>query len=213
MASYKNGINGAFIGKVGNVVGVESRGKYYMRSIPDFSNHEPSDKQFRQRRLLSLMSTWLKPLKSLIKIGFQLLSPGKTAMNEAFALNYKEALTVVDGKGVINYDKAVFSRGELLVSLVLEFLTLLDSILHIKWDNALASSFNKENDQATFVVYNPAKEKFVTFNNVANRADKEVALQLPSNFTNDTVHCWMFYANEQGDKVSTSAYIGEVIVA
>ncbi len=212
MARYKNGITGVFSGKVGHVVGVSSRGKSFLRSVPDFSNHEPTDKQFKQRRLLALMSTWLKPLKSLIRVGFQLLAPGKTAMNEAFSLNYREALTEVNGEMVIDYPKAVFSKGGLLISFILEFLSLMDAILHIKWDNALASVFNKDNDKATFAVYNAAKAKFVTFDGAAFRGDKAVALQLPSGFRGDAVHCWMLYANEAGDKVSTTAYVGEIVV-
>ena len=35
MAKYSNGINGPFIGKVGNVVGSSRNGVYYMKSLPD----------------------------------------------------------------------------------------------------------------------------------------------------------------------------------
>jgi hypothetical protein len=212
MGKYKNGINGAFSGKVGSVVGVTRAGVHYLRSVPDLRVDNPSEKQIRQRNVMAMISSWLKPLKALITIGFKVLSGTKTPLNEVFALISKEAL-IVDGNEVsIDYKKVVLSRGELLVSFVIEILTLIDSLLHIKWQNLNPSIYNQGNDKATFVLYNPVKEKFVTFVGVADREAEQAELKLPAEFSGDTVHCWMQYVNVDGDKVSTSAYLGEIVV-
>ncbi|MEJ7559340.1 MAG: DUF6266 family protein [Pedobacter sp.] len=212
MGKYKNGVNGAFSGKVGSVVGVTRAGVDYMRSVPDFRVDNPSEKQIRQRNVMAMISRWLRPLKSLIAIGFKVLSGSKTPLNEIFALISKEAL-IVDGNEVsIDYKKVVLSRGELLVSFVFEILSLIDSLLQIKWQNLNASIYNQGNDKATFVLNNPAKEKFVTFVGVAEREAEQAELKLPPEFSGDTVHCWMQYASAAGDKVSTSAYLGEIVV-
>ncbi|NRF41189.1 DUF6266 family protein [Pedobacter foliorum] len=130
----------------------------------------------------------------------------------ATSLHLNEAVV---GKGpdyTIDFKKAVFSRGELLVSWILEILCLIDGLLTIKWAYAPESVYCKDNDRANFIVYNPIKEQFVTFENSAERSDNEVSLQLPGNFTGDLVHCWMGYVNDAGDKVSTSVYLGEMVI-
>ena len=212
MGRYKNGINGAFSGKVGNVVGESWRGVDYMRSLPETSKTF-SEKQRNQHFLMGMISGWLKPLKHLIEIGYQIFVTGKTPMNGCVSYHMKHA---VDGNSpieyVINFAKVIFSRGELLVPFIKEVLSLIDAVLHIKWENAGASIFNNDDDRATFVVYNPAKKAFVTFEHVAHRADKEVMLQLPPGYANDTVHCWQHFVNAEGDAVSTTIYLGEVVI-
>ncbi|MBB5438022.1 uncharacterized membrane protein YvlD (DUF360 family) [Pedobacter sp. AK017] len=209
MARYKNGINGAVSGKIGNVVGASYKGIDYLRSLPE-TTKPPTVKQLHQRLKFSVITGWLRPILSLINIGFQILTGYKTAMNRAVSYHMKEALTDNGQEVAIDFKKAIFSRGELLVSWILEVLCLVNAVLRIKWDNGPESVFSNANDKASFIIYNPQKEKFVTFQNVANRQDKEMVLQLPENFAGDRVHAWMQYANVEGDMVSTSVYLGEL---
>jgi hypothetical protein len=207
MARYKNGINGAFSGKVGTVVGSSYRGIAYMRSLPE-TTKPPTEKQLHQRLKFSVITAWLRPILALINIGFQILTGDKNAMNRAVSYHMKEAL-IDNGQDVeIDFKKAIFSRGELLVSWILEVLTLVSAVLNIKWDNGPESAF----DKASFIIYNPQKEKFVTFKDAAQRQDKETVLQLPKRFAGDTVHAWMQYTNEAGNMVSTSVYLGQIVV-
>ncbi|SMC59199.1 DUF6266 family protein [Pedobacter africanus] len=211
MARYKNGINGTFKGKLGNVVGASSRGIDYMRSLPTPTLKAPSEKQLNQRALLSMVSSWLKPLKALIWIGYQIFNGEKTPMNQAVAFHLKEAVTGNSAATyAIDFARAVFSRGELLISLIKQVLALADGILSIEWENPSASVFCKDDDRATVVVYNPAKQEFVTFQDIALRAEQKVDLQLPENFSGDVVHTWMHYVNAAGDAVSTTQYLGEI---
>lgn len=125
----------------------------------------------------------------------------------------KEAITGKGEQSNIDFPKVVFSRGEVFISLVREFITMAGALLQVKWENGPMSVFNNADDKATFIVYNPVKEKFVTFEGVAQRADLEKTLQLPASFKNDTVHGWMQYVNGAGDGVSTSVYLGEIVIA
>lgn len=212
MGKYKNGVNGQFSGKVGNVVGVTRYGEDYIRSVPELRVDKPSEKQIRQRNIMSMISSWLKPIKFIIAVGFKVFKGSKTPINQVFSLIFKEALIVNGNEISIDYKHVVLSKGELLVSFVFEILALIDSILQIKWQNFNASIYNKADDKATFVVYNPAKEKFVSFVGIADREAEQADLKLPAEFTGDTVHCWMQYVDTIGDKVSTSTYLGEVVV-
>jgi hypothetical protein len=209
MARYKNGINGPVSGKIGNVVGATCRGVAYLRGMPE-SNAAPTQKQINQRLKFALVMGWLKPLLNIINIGYQILFGDKTAMNRAVSYHLKEAVTGDSPDYGIDFKKAVFSRGELLVSWILEVLCLVNAVLNIKWDNLPASAFSNDNDRASFIIYNPEKEVFVTFENAALRVDKEVVLQLPDEFANNSVHVWMHYVNVKGDAVSTTVYLGEL---
>lgn len=85
MATYKNGINGAFSGKVGSVVGATCRGITYFRSLPETTN-APTDKQINQRLKFALVMGWLQPLLNIINIGYQVLAGYKTPMNRGVSL-------------------------------------------------------------------------------------------------------------------------------
>lgn len=212
MARYKNGINGAFSGKVGTVVGATCRGVDYIRGLPDVSQVATTRKQRDQRLKFALVMGWLRPLLELLKVGYRVLTGSTTPMNRAVSYHLKEAVTGEGPDYAIDFKKAIFSRGELLLSWILEIVCLVNAVLNIKWENGPESAFCKDTDQASFIIYNPEKQEFVTFPDVALRAEKEIRLQLPAVFSGDTVHGWMHYANKEGDAVSTSLYLGSLQV-
>ncbi|HMI04491.1 MAG TPA: DUF6266 family protein [Pedobacter sp.] len=212
MARYKNGINGAFRGKVGTVVGASWRGIDYVRGVADTSKVIWSEAQINQRVLFALVVNWLKPLWSVINLGYQVFKKRKTPLNAAIGYHMKEAVKGEAPDFEIEFSKAIFSVGELLLSLIKELVALGDAMLRISWDNIAESVYNSGSDRAIFILYNPDKQLFVSFVYCALRAHRQVLLQLPEGFAGDAVHCYMFFTNEKGDKVSTSQYLGEVVV-
>jgi hypothetical protein len=206
MARYKNGINGTFSGKVGTVIGSSCRGIIYMKSLPEAYSVPPTPAQLNQRLKLSMVSAWLRPLLNWINTGYQIFNGAKTPMNAAISYHMKEALVGEGPDYSIDFTKAIFSRGDLLVSLVKSVVLLVNSTMHVVWENGPFSLFCKENDQANFIIYIPAKGKFITFKNVALRGNKEAVLKLPKGFAGDILHGWLHFVNEQGNQVSTSVY-------
>ncbi|MHA4894056.1 DUF6266 family protein [Pedobacter sp. PWIIR3] len=213
MGRLKNGINGPVYGKVGNVVGASCRGVDYVRKAAGKSTKPATPAQQIQRDKFALVVGWLKPLLDIINLGYQVFQGDKTPLNLALSYHLKEAVKGEAPDFSIDFKKAVFSKGELLISWIIEVLVLVDRIIHIKWDNLPATPFNNDSDKATFIVYNPAREQFVTFEDIAIRNDKEARIQLPDSFSTDKVHCWMSYANAARDKVSTSVYLGELLIS
>ncbi|WP_316793026.1 DUF6266 family protein [Pedobacter frigoris] len=212
MARYNNGINGPVSGKVGSVIASSWRGINYLKSVQDGKKKQSSPAQIHQQRIFALVSGWLRPLKALIAIGYQVVKEKKTPMNAAISFVMKHAVSGSGDDMVIDFANVVFSRGELLISVIKEIVSLVDAVLYIKWEDVLGSAYCKDDDQANFVVYNPDKEKFVMFENVAVRSAKEVNLQLPANFLGDTLHCYMHYVNAQGNMLSTGQYLGQIVV-
>lgn len=212
MGRYKNGINGPFNGKIGHAVGVNWRGLDVIRSLPTPSTRPPTEKQLIQRYIFALVCEWLKPLRELINIGYQLYAGVRTPMNGAVSFHLKSAITGTARDLTIDYAKAVFSIGALLVSFVKEVLMLMNGRMVINWQSTPESVFCKQDDQATVVVYNPEKQQFVTFQNVAERSGGTVELQLPAHFKTDVVHAWMHWVRADGKAVSTTVYLGVIIV-
>ncbi|WP_285059137.1 DUF6266 family protein [Pedobacter ginsengisoli] len=213
MARFNNGINGAFSGKIGTVIGAECRGVQYGRSIGKPNTKGPTLAQQEQRNRFALVFNWLKPLLDVITTGFGLLTGKSTPMNNAVSYHLKEAVTRTGGEMTIDYKKAIFSRGELLASWILEVLTLAEGLLSLRWKEQEETLFCGKSDKASFVAYNPAKTKFIKFKDAAIRGDGEVMLQMPPDFSGDDLHCWMSYASETGNRVSTTIYIGKVRMA
>ncbi|WP_285008606.1 DUF6266 family protein [Pedobacter faecalis] len=211
MARYKDGINGSFSGTVGKVVGASWRGIDYMRSKP--APFERTDAQLIQQAKFTLVSGWLKPLRDLIWIGYKFITDAKTPMNGAMSYHLTEAV-LGDAPDYyrIDFPKAIFSRGELIISLIREIHSLIKCLIEIMWDDIQESVFCSKDDKATIIVYNPAKGKFVTFENAADRAEGVARLTVPKNFSGDTVHGYLQYVSADGQRVSTTQYLGEILV-
>ncbi|MEJ2883303.1 DUF6266 family protein [Pedobacter sp. GR22-6] len=210
MATYNNGINGPLKGKIGNVVAVNWRGVNHFRSLPEASAKPPTQKQLEHWKVFGMVSSWLKPLKDLIWIGFQTVTSGKTPMNEAISFVFREALKSEGTEREINFPMVVFSRGELFSSYIREFSKLDSGLIRITWQNGFSSAFHQENDRAIFIFYNVTKGKFATYKEVADRGDQEALLQLPGGFAHDELHGYLFYMSMDGKAVSTTQYLGNL---
>jgi len=208
MAIYKNGINGPFSGKVGNVIGASNRGVDYIRSLPVPSKKPPTLAQMNQRLKMAIVSGWLRPLVDVINVGYQSFNRVMTPMNACVSYHLKNALCGADAAFEIDYSQVIFSRGELLISWVLEIKSMAGGRLVIKWENASPSLFCGDSDRANFIFYNPDKEEYVVFENIADRSAKEVGLKLPENFAGDTIHGWMHFVSSGREMVSTTVYLG-----
>lgn len=208
MARYKNGINGPLSGSVGTVIAASWRGINYLKGKHDPSDKLPSAAQLRQRKVMALVSGFLRPLKLQIAVGYQDVTEGKTPMNEAISFVMREAV-VSDGEDLrIDFTKLVFSRGALLISIVREMTLLAEAVLELKWEDVLPSAFCRVDDLATFIVYHPGREQFVAYEGIASRGDSAAYLAIPQSFAGGVVHVYMHYVNAKGDGVSTGQYLG-----
>ena len=207
MARFKNGINGPLSGKIGNVVAASWRGIDYFRSVGE-SDKPASIGQVNQRMMFAVVMAWLKPILQLISIGYQDVKTAKTPLNAAMSYHLKEAVKGSGPDFEIDFSKAILSRGELLNVFVGPLSAQSGARLSMHWENAASSIYSQDSDKAVFAVYNPGKDRFVTFLQVASRGDRQVVLQLPANFVGEEVHVYHFYVSERQNAVSTSLYLG-----
>lgn len=214
MGRYKNGIQGSFSGKIGTVIGARCRGIDYMRGLSNPSSKPPTPAQVSQRLKFAMAMGWLTPLSEFIETGYQQsYEDGTTTMNRAVSFHLSnEVITGIAPNYGIDFKKTIFSRGNLQSSLLLEAQSISGCMLDLQWADRDTSAYCNDDDAANFIVYNPSKERFVTYKDVALRADKTVRLQFPADFADAEVHCWMHYVDISGKKVSTTLYLGEMAV-
>ncbi|TCD02947.1 DUF6266 family protein [Pedobacter psychroterrae] len=183
MGRYKQGILGAFSGKVGNVVGSSINGIDYMKGLPRKSTKTPTLPQLMQRSRFGLMADFLRTLGGVVKVGFQSRKKGLTPYNAASSYNLEHAITGTYPNFVVDYPEVVYSRGNLLGLSDQEVAAAVAGELDFSWSNDAPVGGSGGTDKATIVVYNPAKDKYVVAQAAAARSAETSTVELPADFS------------------------------
>ncbi|WP_257667475.1 DUF6266 family protein [Parapedobacter tibetensis] len=215
MATYKQGVNGAFSGKAGSVVGSNWRSIGYLRGLSRFKNKSNSPKQAAQRMRFGMAVSFLQPMKSLLRIGFNDRARGRnTGFNQGLRRFVNQAVVGEYPDLQIDYSQVSLSRGALEKLIGLSAVSDTPNMVAIHWANlhdpASESAF--ADDQLIVVLYNRTEDIF-TSNRSAVRQDETLQLELPSAFVGHEFHIWVFARHREGVEVSTSQYAGTVVLA
>ncbi|RQP15263.1 MAG: hypothetical protein EAS52_15690 [Parapedobacter sp.] len=215
MATYQQGANGAFSGKAGSVVGSNWRSIGYLRGLARFKSKSNSPKQAAQRMRFGMGVSFLQPMKSLLRIGFNDRVRGRnTGFNQGLRHFVSNAVAGEYPDLEIDYSQVALSKGaqEKLIGLTLasdapNTLTLAWANLH---DPNSETSF--PDDVVTVLLYNKTEDLFTT-NRSASRQSEGLQLELPPAFSGHEFHVWVFTQHREGFEVSTSQYAGTVVLA
>lgn len=210
MGKYLKGILGPFSGLVGTVVGASWKGISVMRSRSAKSNKPATESQLKQRSAFALMTAFLNPLRDLINIGFQAYQKGLTPYNAAFKINIENAITGVYPTLTINYPQIVIGKGRLLTPPEFVMTSTANAQLDFTWVNNANPVSTNGTDLLTILVYNPAKQSFVTASDVAARSAQSYNLVVPTPWSTDTVHVWVLLVSFDGKVNSDSRYLGDL---
>jgi len=211
MATYKNGIMGAFSGKVGAVCGASWRGIDYMRGLPTPSNKPATPQQAAQRLKMTLFRGFLLGLTDIIEDCFQNYKK-KTAMNSALSYNMIQAVAGTAPEPDILFPNLIYSKGDLLSAWSLTVASVESNTIDFSWKNGGLGRYRTENDLVHVVVYCPEEKEFSILKEAAVRSDEGTRLIVPPSFKGKGVHCYIsFYSPDLGIS-STNEYLGEVTV-
>lgn len=117
MAIVEQGITGAFIGKVGTVIGYQLNGQNVMRSIGRRRTKPFTELELLNQAKMKVTSEFLRRIKPFVKFGFREVAPEGSRVG-AFQLAQshvrKQALDFdADGKPFVNPAKVLISKGSL----------------------------------------------------------------------------------------------------
>lgn len=214
MGKYKKGILGAFSGKIGTVIGSSWNGIEYMRSLPRASTKAPTDLQLIQRAKFGLVTGFLKPISSLVNLGYKSQASGMTGFNVATSDMVASAISGIYPALEIDYTKVIFSKGVLTGVYDVVTTSPAPAQVKINWADNSGSGTGAATDVAVVLIYNPAKSAFVyNLNNGAERSEAEEIITLPAEFSGDSVQVWLAFMTPNRKTFSTSIHAGEIVVS
>ncbi len=158
MGTFKKGILGGFSGKVGNVIGSSWKGISYMRSIPQKVNNPQTPKQEAHRKKFKLILDYLKPLSSILELGFQDYTQRQTGLNAALSHNIKNAISGTSPNWQINKHELLIARGTLTPIERIHFQRL-GQLIIINWINNTGAGNASANDKAIAIMYNTTRKE------------------------------------------------------
>jgi len=214
MGIIRGGILGGFRKKAGAVIGSYWRSLDVIKGLPRISGKAATAAQLDQRAKFGLGTNFLSYVKDLIEIGYKVLSDVETPMNVAVSYHIKEAITGVSPNFVMDYPKVMFSQGKLKLPWTIEMETIVPAEIGISWiDSGDDGLFKEATDRLTVMVYNPAKDDFVTVKNVAARSVETYTLHVPIEYSGDNVHVYVSFNSISNPLlVSKSYYVGAIAI-
>lgn len=209
MGKITRGFLGGFQGQLGTAYGCFWRLMDLIKAMPRKVKRAATEGQLKTRLRLALMTHLLSGISKIIEVGFQSLAiGGKSAMNAAVSYNLNNAITGVSPNFTVDFSKLLISKGKLAEPAELDVEMNQAAKVKFSWemDPQMQKEDGEPTDTAVFVLYNPAKDKFVKYRGAVMRSELSYVLSVPASFSGDAVQCYMFFVSADGKSVSTSTY-------
>jgi len=212
MAVINKGILGGVAGKVGNVVGGNWKGIDYLRSMPASVANPKTLKQQTQRSKFTTTLNFLKPLTSLLAIGFKNYANGVTGFNVAMSYNVKNAISGTYPAFTVNYPVTQISRGNLTGASGAAVASTVAANVVFTWQNNAGTGNAQATDTAILVTFYPTLNEAVYKVTTIARSAATATLTVPAKYSKVLAHCWIIFQTADGQLQANSNYIGTVTV-
>ena len=209
MATYSDGINGNFKGKVGTVIGSSWKGIPYMKSLYHKRTIPTHEMEQQNRNKFGMAHRWLQPVTEFVRAGYKGYSPTVEGFLAAKSCLLKNAF-VVDGKRMV-LDPALVqvSFGDLPLPTNITVTKTAPDELQITWD-AVNKNMEEAYDQIMMLAYD-------TENGIANytitgqfRYLGSDTLFIPHVKPEQTYHIYASFVAADRSRQSASVYLGTI---
>jgi len=211
MGILKSGPFGPFYNKTGPIVGRRHRKQNVITALPHTSSKPFTAAQLESQLKLGLLNSFLSDIDQLVNVGFKAVTKNNSPVNEAFSYNYDHAFVKDENGFLIDYPKMIYSRGHIVTPESPQVEVNAGSIT-FSWLPQNQSVYCQFTDLASFLVYNPAKDKHVMLLNVTNRYAQGYTIEMPPDYSGDTVHCYMNFASANQKKNGDSMYVAALVI-
>ena len=205
MAILKNGIEGAFSGKIGTAVGTTWRGLNIIRSRPKPPTHF-SERQLANQMKMKVAQDFLRRMVAPIRIGFRDDSIVPTAYNTGLANLKKYALTGEYPDIRVDFPAVKIAHGILEMPDNIQ-MEADGSQLMISWSDS-AEGNARHDDQLLIVLWNDT-DKASQYSLQAYRSAGQFSWQ-PA-FAFEGAHVWAAFVRQDRSMQSESVYLGQVV--
>jgi len=212
MAKIKNGILGGFSGAVGPVVGVPWRDLDCIRALAKPRKIPFTPAELLQQAKLSIVSSFLRPMKNFLEISFKDFARKKTGANAAQSYNMKNAVIVRDGDVAILCSEALVTRGDLPNVKEAIAGSIVKDEVRFEWNNNAGLGKASEADKAILVVLCHALQTCKYTFEGGFRGDGAGFFRL-NGFSGYEVQTWLSFLSKDGKDIAPSLFTGQFIVA
>jgi hypothetical protein len=153
----------------------------------------------------------LSPIKALLSNYFGQPAEDRSRINLAMSYHLLEAITGTYPALNFDYEKCIISKGELLGVEDLATTLQADAKITLTWSNNSGQGLALPEDNFLVVVYNETRALWES-RQTALRADLTFELDLPDNWTGDTVHCWASFTSDTRKICANSQYAGAFVL-
>jgi Family of unknown function (DUF6266) len=205
MATLLKGLFGGFSGRIGNVVGYRRRGRDFVRSRPKRRKRVSTPGQLAQRAKFSLMMKFLSPICDFIGLANKNLPHNISAFSKIFSLNVRNAITGNYPACAIDYSKVILSMGRLPQAATPSVDSVAPGKLVFTWADNSGHGGAQASDKAFIAVFSEGLKIWILKPEAAMRKNDGYILAEPA-FRRKSVHCYIGFISEDGNRASTSLY-------
>jgi hypothetical protein len=208
MATYKNGFMGNYRGKIGNLVFYEVKGRQVVRSVGKITV-PPTPAQLQNRNEMETVVGFLRPLKELISIGFNLKAKGssRTPYNMAVSYNKIHAVSGAYPNVVMNFEKVLVTEGR-MKGVDDPLVELSPAGLSFSWVCPDQLEWPRSNDQVIVLAYFPELENAEYLLYGASRLRAEAQLALAPELISAHMEVYISFIAQDRKQISNSTYLG-----
>lgn len=212
MAIVQNPITGRTRKKFGSAVFSKQFGKNTLRSKPIEVSNPRTEKQKMQRSKFSLMVELSRMFLSFIRIGFKQSSIGMSEFNTFVKSNIKTVITGVYPNYTIDFPNLIVAKGSLTGADDAAVTAEAGKKVAVTWNDNSGYGDALDSDIAMVLVLNYDKKGMKADTASATRGDETCEITVPDSWVGDTVHVYLSFMTEEGNKVANSVYIDSVVV-
>jgi len=207
MATYENGFNGPFKGKLGKAVGYFWKGIPVMRSLPRKRGTKRGKLEKSNQSDFSFLHYWLQPLIEFLKAGFKGYSERVHAFNAAKSLALKNAFVGEMGERVFDPSRVQVSWGDLPLPPGIMVSRSGDFELTFSWETDPKADAGHKLDQVMMLAYDPANENVVytVLGQFRKNGSDQLKLRKKGSY-----HIYAAFVAADRSRQSNSVYLGVV---
>jgi hypothetical protein len=210
MATYTQGIDGPFSGKIGNVIGAHIYNIDYMRSMPARIKNPRTPAQTEQRSKFAIAIKLMRPLVPILKKGWKNNAVRMSEFNAAVSHTIQNAIKGKYPNHQVNYQKILISKGN-LSPIKKPKIKIQNQTITLSWtDNSLITNANPS-DKLLLAIINQTQNKTSIIPTNATRTQQKLKLQYSAS-QGDTIHIYIGLIGQNLKQIANSHAITDIKV-
>jgi hypothetical protein len=211
MARIPNGINGQFIGNVGNVNGYMRNGVNFVRSKRRKSSAPMTPKRLAQQQKIKVCNEFTRPFcgTGFFNKTFPAYGHSGTGFNRATSAIMNLAITGTYPGTAIDYPQVLISQGPLPPAKNPTTAVSTDGAILFSWEDNSGNGTAKPGDKVALVAYFSTTKSALFSIGTAVRKDGQAILKAP-NMQGETAETWIGFLSADEKDAACSVYTGAI---